>query len=368
MTCNISPHELRMRECCLRTLRVLPGLTVPAQASPGALRPCLWPRTPCHPPGLAGAALAAPQQGWSPGPRSRAHPWAGSLGLAPSPRELLMPGLGAAPPGCPAPAVAMWQVLAARPCPAAPGELRDPGPREPPALAVPWHPEPSSQRCALRIFQTVSALIFWMLGDKGVQKKLSKFAVVILKRKRWLVLLRMFLSTHRNCLQFLSSPGVCFGPLLISSFVLYLLPPFKAYPTSRQKLSLPLLLSKSLLFAIYFHLNICCREVGFGGHFLLMWTKHVLAHAVNIAFFPQQSLIFSVSITCYIAIGKMDQSSSLWCWGPAGRIGEEAGPASGVRRKTLSLQQELLFPPPSACLFFHLLHSPLQKSVATEFI
>lgn len=51
MTCNISPHELRMRECCLRTLRVLPGLTVPAQASPGALRPCLWPRTPCHPRG-----------------------------------------------------------------------------------------------------------------------------------------------------------------------------------------------------------------------------------------------------------------------------------------------------------------------------
>lgn len=277
-----SPHELRMRECCLRTLRVPPGLTVPAQASPGALSPCLWPRTPCHPPGAGQRCPASTTAGLVSGSPQSCPPvgW--------QPRACPIPQGGAAPRAALLPAVVMWQVLAARPCPAAPGELWDPGPREPPALAVPWHPEPSSQRCALRIFQTVSALIFWTLGDKGVQKKLSKFAVVILKRKRGLVLLRMFLSTHRNCLQFLSSPGVCFGPLLISSFVLYLLPSFKAYPTSRQKLSLP----RSLLFAIYFHLNICCREVGFGGHFLLMWTKHVLAHAVDAAFFPTKVLDF----------------------------------------------------------------------------
>lgn len=98
----------------------------------------------------------------------------------------------------------------------------------------------------------------------------------------------MFLSTHRNYLQFLSNPGVC--------FVLYLFLPFRVCPTSRQKLSLPLLLPKSLLFAIYFHLNICCREVGFGGYFLLMWTKGMLAYAVNIAFFTKKSLIVCVSI------------------------------------------------------------------------
>lgn len=40
--------------------------------------------------------------------------------------------------------------------------------------------------------------------------------------------------------------------------------------------------------------------MGFGEHFLLIWTNDVLAHAINIAFF----FIKSPGLSVYIAMGK----------------------------------------------------------------